>query len=188
MPDHEEILERWPEKSREACERVVNKYGPPDEVTETRMTWHGNGPWKRTEVNREPIRHNWPMEHHDMVAMVIDYHVPPGMVGPLARFDGSVVVDRTKGELSARCEAEEANFLALNLAHEIVTGKRNVVSARQTYAENMQRKQHEGLGPYMKRLLFTPPKGDTKYPDETTLKDDGTRIRDEKEVLQATPR
>jgi hypothetical protein len=33
-----------------------------------------------------------------------------------------VIVERTKGELSARCEGEEANFLAINLAHQIVTG------------------------------------------------------------------
>jgi hypothetical protein len=48
----------------------------------------------------------------------------------LAVFDGSVLVDRTKGEMSARCEGEAANFLALNLADEIVHGKKDVATAR----------------------------------------------------------
>src|ERR1700730_5479015 len=47
----------------------------------------------------------------------------------LAVFDGSVLVDRTKGEMSARCEGEAANFLALNLADDIVHGRKDVESA-----------------------------------------------------------
>jgi hypothetical protein len=37
-----------------------------------------------------------------------------------------VVADRTKGEVMARCDMEEMNFLSLNLVHDIVTGKRTV--------------------------------------------------------------
>ena len=49
---------------------------------------------------------------------------------PLAEFDGSVVVERTAGEVSARCHDEQANFLVLNLMHEIVTGTKSVQEAR----------------------------------------------------------
>jgi hypothetical protein len=52
--------------------------------------------------------------------------VPPDKFDELAEYDGSVIVERTKGEIAARCDLEGANFLALNLAHEIVTGKRSV--------------------------------------------------------------
>ncbi len=36
------------------------------------------------------------------------------MAGGVAEFDGSVIVERTAGEVSARCHDEQANFLALN--------------------------------------------------------------------------
>lgn len=186
MAEYENILKDWPEKSRQACQRVIEKYGAPDEVCNSRMIWHNNGPWKRTEVFRAPIRHNWPMEHDDMVENFLDYRVPPERCSDLARFDGSVMVERTKGEISARCEAEEANFLALNLAHDIITGRRGVMDARAEYARNMASKQTKGLGPYMSGLQFDPADGDTTDPDTATLDAEGNRIREEEEVLQAT--
>jgi hypothetical protein len=39
--------------------------------------------------------------------------VPVDTFNDLAAFDGSVLVDRTKGEISARCEGQEASLLAL---------------------------------------------------------------------------
>jgi len=38
----------------------------------------------------------------------------------LAKYDGTVASDRTRGELGARCDKEVANVLALNLAHEVI--------------------------------------------------------------------
>jgi hypothetical protein len=52
--------------------------------------------------------------------------VPTETFTPLARFDGSVIVERTTGEVSARCHDEEANSLALNLMHDIVVGARSL--------------------------------------------------------------
>ena len=40
------------------------------------------------------------------------------MFDELAAFDGAVIVERTKGEMSARCDREAANVLALNLVSE----------------------------------------------------------------------
>lgn len=180
--DHESIIKDWPEKSQEAAQRVVEKYGAPEEACESRLTWYNNGPWKRTEVFRDPIPHNWPMEHHDMVESFLDYRVPPSVCSDLARFDGSVMVERTKGEISARCEAEEANYLAINLAHDIIRGDRSVEDARAEYARNMAQKQKGEMSPYMQRLLFEKRK-DTADPDTATLDADGRRIRSEGEVL-----
>jgi hypothetical protein len=53
----------------------------------------------------------------------------------LARYDGSVIVERTKGEISARCDKEEMNFLAINLGNDVVTGKKDVDAARKFYAD-----------------------------------------------------
>lgn len=37
----------------------------------------------------------------------------------LVRFDGSVIIDRTAGEVAARCDMEAMNILTLNLVHDI---------------------------------------------------------------------
>lgn len=44
----------------------------------------------------------------------------------------SIVVDRTRAEVSARCDSEAANVLGLHMVHEIATGKRVVAGARHT--------------------------------------------------------
>jgi hypothetical protein len=54
---------------------------------------------------------------------------------PLAEFDGSVIAERTARELSARCHDEEANNLALNLAHDIASPEKTVDDARRYYAK-----------------------------------------------------
>jgi hypothetical protein len=77
--------------------------------------------------------------------------VPPEKVDELVQFDGSLLIDRTRGELSARCDSEEANILALNLAHEIIAGARDVKSARLQCAEAILQKKHSQ---YKDSLLF----------------------------------
>ncbi|MGQ0560790.1 MAG: hypothetical protein ACT443_02830 [Gemmatimonadota bacterium] len=68
----------------------------------------------------------------------VETHEPWDKFDDLAAYDGSVIAERTKGVLSARCDKEGANFLALNLAHEIVTGRRTVEDARARYAEEIE--------------------------------------------------
>jgi hypothetical protein len=125
----------WPAKPREVALKIAAKYGDPDETTASMLIWHQRGPWKRTIVNREEVPHAFPKPHTDIVEQVIDYRVPPDKADELAAYDGSVIVERTKGELSARCDDEKMNFLAINLAHDIVVGSKDVDTARKTYAQ-----------------------------------------------------
>jgi hypothetical protein len=149
-------LAGWPQASRDAAMEMQRRYGAPDEVTPTMLVWHGNGPWKRTVVSRDPVPHRFPAPHDDVMEQVIGYRVPPERFDELARYDGSVIVERTKGELSARCDKEGANFLALNLAHEIATGRRTVEDARRMYAEQVMAMKAGRPAPYTERLLFQP--------------------------------
>lgn len=126
----------WPEASRDAARSMVESYGEPDEVTDTRLIWHDNGRWVRTIVYKEPVEHNFPMPHQDVLEQTIHFDVPPDRMDELARYDGSVIVDRTRGELSAHCDAEAMNILALNLAVDVARGDKNVEEARETYARN----------------------------------------------------
>jgi hypothetical protein len=139
-----------------AARETQAKYGAPDEVTPTMLVWHDNGPWKRTTISRDAVPHRFPGPHDDVMEQVIDYRVPPDRFDELAAYDGSVIVERTKGEMSARCDKEGANFLALNLAHEIVTGRRSVAEARRFYAEQIVAMKAGRPAPYTERLMFQP--------------------------------
>jgi hypothetical protein len=131
----DDLLADWPDKAREAAEKIVAKYGLPAEASTSMLMWHGNGPWKHTIAYREEVAHDFPMPHKDVVEQFIDYRVRVDKFDDLAQYDGSVICERTKGEISARCDKEEMNFLALNLARDIVDGKSTVQEAREFYAK-----------------------------------------------------
>lgn len=162
------IIRSWPEQSREAAGLVIEAYGEPHEATSSLLTWHGVGPWKRVEASREYCEHLFPSPHVDSVETFIDYRVPPEKATALARFDGSVIVERTAGEVSVRCHDERANVLALNLMHDIVTDRRTVQEARDRYGREFADQRRGKPTPYMDRLRFRPGRG-TSDPDTRTL-------------------
>ena len=173
------LIQSWPEKSLAAAKATMEKYGAPQEATASMLVWHNNGPWKCTVVSNKPIQHDWPNSHQDVMEQAIDYKVPPEMFDDLAQFDGSVMVERTKGEISARCEKELANFLALNLAHEIVTGKRDVASARREYEKQITAVLNKESAPLTEKLMFQPPRMAQGDPDKTTIDPARTPVRAE---------
>jgi hypothetical protein len=182
MADHKgsQIIESWPEESREAAQLVIDQYGEPHEATESLLTWHEVGPWKRMVASREFYPHEFPAPRIDSVESFLDYRVPTEKLTALADFDGSVIAERTAGEVSARCHDEQANFLALNLVHDIVMNERTVDDARRYYAEEFLAARRGDPTPYMDGLRFQPPDGDTADPDQRFLSDDDLqRAQDE---------
>jgi hypothetical protein len=171
MATAKDIISEWPEESREAAQLVIDAHGEPHEATGSLLIWHNVGAWKRVIASKAYYHHEFPAPHFDSVESVIDYRVPPEMATPLATYDGSVVVERTAGEISARCHDEQANLLALNLAHDIVTGRRTVEEARAYYAKEFLDFRRKKPTPYMEKLHFTPPSGGTADPDQRVLSD-----------------
>jgi len=165
-----DVLTRWPDESRAAAQLVVDTYGDPHEATPSMLVWHRVGPWKRVVATRKFDEHHFPAPHQDCVESIIDYAVPPAKVGELAEFDGSVIVHRTAGEVGARCHDEQANFLALNLMHDIATGQRSASEAREYYAKEFADYRRKERTPYMERLRFTV-NGATPDPDARVLTD-----------------
>jgi hypothetical protein len=163
-----ETIEKWPAESKDAAQIILERRGEPDEVTASRLTWHDASPWKRIEATEVFHEHHFPAPHIDSVECFLDYDVPVDRFSDLARYDGSVMVERTAGEISARCHDEEANFLALNLADEIVRGQKTVEEAREYYATEFVNAKRGGPTPYMDSLRFTP-KVETGDPDESVL-------------------
>ncbi|MGH9942474.1 MAG: hypothetical protein ACRD9R_08985 [Pyrinomonadaceae bacterium] len=161
------LIESWPPMSKKAAEQTLDKYGPPNEAMASRLIWYNNGPWKRTICYRDEVLHNFPAPHTDVIEQFIDYQVPVEKFSELAEFDGSVIVERTKGEVSARCDMEAANILALNLMHEIVTGKITADKAREIYSEVTGAYVLNQPAAYAEKLQFDVPSGDTADADET---------------------
>src|SRR5436305_4623513 len=172
MTQAAEIIKGWPEESREAASAVIKKYGEPSETTPSELIWRKPGPWKRIVATKTFFRHDFPAPHIDAVESVIAYHVPEDKFTPLAEFDGSVIAERTAGEVSARCHDEQANFLALNLMHDIVTAVRTVEEAREYYAKEVLDSRRKEPTPYMERLRFDPQGPDAADRDVRTVPDE----------------
>lgn len=170
------MIKSWPAESREAAQLVADKYGSPHESTDSRLAWFDVGPWKRIVASRTFSRHNFPAPHTDSVESVIDYHVPPELCTPLTKFDGSVVIERTAGEVSARCHDEEANLLALNLVNDIVNGRKTVQEARNYYAKEFFDARRKLPTPYMEKLWFQSGSTATADPDIRVLSDSALQL------------
>src|SRR5215218_7123660 len=167
--DVERISAAWPGPQQNVARQLLDKYGPPNEATPTRLFWHRNGPWKRTELTSDAVVHHWPAPHTDFLTQYIDYRVPPELTHLITMFDGSILVDRTRGEVAARCDSEAANVLGLNMVHELVTGKRTVEEARHTSEQSTVAYNAGREAPYAERLLFEVPQGGTEDLDESHL-------------------
>jgi hypothetical protein len=97
------------------------------------------GPWARMELTVDEVFHHFPTE-----------------------------IDRTAGQIGARCDNEAANTLTVNLAVEIFEGRRTVEDARRFYAETIAAYTLGRDAPYAERLQFEPPQG-TADPDEVII-------------------
>jgi hypothetical protein len=157
----EEMLHGWENVAQKAARKIIEKYGLPNEAAPSRLLWYRDGPWKRTIVNCDEIPHNFPAPHADVPEQVI--------VSDLAAFDGSVILERTKGEVAARCDLEAANFLSLNLMHDVASGSLTVEQAREKYVESISADLMNRAAPYSEGVLFDPPVENTQDVDETII-------------------
>lgn len=157
----------WPAASRMAVKEITDKYGKPDGVTSEELIWLNKGVWKKICVTKSESKHSFPIEHTDMMTTTISHKVPQDKMDDLGEFDGSVTFDRTQGTLSARCDKEANNFLALNLAHDIITGKKTVEQARKSYGDIVKEKMNGANPAYMQKLSF-PSESNSADPDKNT--------------------
>ncbi|WP_163527393.1 hypothetical protein [Halobacillus ihumii] len=175
-----EIIKDWNAMSKNVANLTIDQYGPPNEAIQSRLIWYNNGPWKRTIVYRDEIPHDFPQPHTDVIENYINYSVPPEMFSELAKFDGSVIVERTRGEVSSRCDMEAANVLALNLMHDIVTGKLNAERARNVYCDVTSAFMMNRSAPYAEKLQFDVSKEEKFDTDQVMIADEMVRQAYEK--------
>lgn len=148
------VLSGWGEEAGLVARRVAAKYGAPDETTTEGLVWRHRGPWKRILVRRDAASREFPVSHSEYLEQTISYAVPPEKFADLAKFDGGLLADRGRGELTARSDREEANVLALNLADEIARGKRSVDDARKFAKLTLSAASAGKESAYTQGLLF----------------------------------
>ena len=163
------IVEQWPAAPKKVAATLLERYGPPNEATPTKLFWYRIGPWSRIELTADEVLHNFPTPHTDYLTQYVDYPVPANKASELVAFDGSVIVDRTAGQIGARCDHEAYNTLTLNLAVEIIEGRRSVEDARRFYGETAAAFVLGRPAPYAEKLLVQPPAGETADPDEAII-------------------
>jgi len=128
----------WPATAKLAAGVMIEKYGQPGRLSDMSLTWYGNGPWKRTVVYRDGWLDQYAVHHPDVLEQAISYRVPSDSFADVAGFDDRLIVDGKNNELSFRSESEKMNFLALNLANEIVLRWKTADEARAFAVQEMQ--------------------------------------------------
>ena len=165
-------LPDWPVERQVLAAHLVTRYGAPQEVTPRALSWYDNGPWKRTVLYKDGDLHRFPLPHHDVLWQTINYKVPLNKVVALLSYDGSLVIDRTRGELTVHCDSEEANVLTLNLADDIVTGEDTVEQALAYHGQVVEGLRIHEPEEYPQKLRFKPAKtnaGTAEPGDEAEL-------------------
>ncbi len=146
--DARRFISVWPVVSQRTAEVILEKYGPPDVAIADRLVWYDNGAWKITTVYRDP------REHLDVLEQTIGYTVPQEKMGAVASLDLALRLSRDNRALSAVSESEETNILALNLADEVIGGKKSPEAARAFYLKTVLQWNAGKSSPYMKELRF----------------------------------
>jgi hypothetical protein len=145
----------WPGESQRALSSMLDKYGSPNFVGCSTAMWKDKGPFRRIVVTRNPVDHQFPTTHRDVLAEEAAMRVPADKVDDLSRFNGSLIVDRVQGTVTARSDSEAHNILLLNLANDIITGKRDVASARRFQADTESKELSGKSSEYTDRLTFS---------------------------------
>lgn len=152
--DASSAVSTWPTTTRKTAQAMIEKYGQPDAVTDRMLVWNDKDPWLKVVVYRDAINQGSFLTHDSFLENTVSYKVPLDKVADLIRFDSSLVIDETRGTLSSSCDTEGCNFLALNLANDIATGKRDVASAKDFFRNTMTKSLSGKSAPEMEKLLF----------------------------------
>lgn len=145
----EATLATWPQRPQRAAHAMIEKYGLPDESGKKRLVWNDNGPWKRTIVRRDAA--------NEVLSQTAVYRVPNDRYELIGGLPGRVSAERGREELAASSDSESLNFLALNLADEVISGKRQLDDAHKAYDRAAALAASGKSSPYTQSLLFAEP-------------------------------
>ncbi|MDD5658273.1 MAG: hypothetical protein PHF00_13560 [Elusimicrobia bacterium] len=149
--DAEKFISGWPALSRQAARMLIEKYGPPDRTGRDQLAWDRNGQWKRTVVYRVPTAKD------SIIAQTIDHSISTDNVRALEETGLGLRADALRQEITATNSTEERNFLAMNLAHDVLTSSKTPAEAQSFYDKTLELSYSGKYSPYTKRLVFLEP-------------------------------
>ena len=149
------VIGNWSEFCRLSAARLIEEHGPPDEIESGRLTWHRQGLLDTLSAWNVPSEFEAAGGAGNIESSVA-YVMPSGKKEQLAAFDHELRVSRDGTKLAATSNSEALNFLALNLADEIVRGIKTPQEARDFYAETTELAAAGKTSPFMQGLLFLP--------------------------------
>lgn len=148
------VIGFWANPSALEARRLIDEYGPPDEVYSSKLVWRGRGAWARTAVWDLPPQYVDESEK-TVVEQTVLYPLGKDEIASLQSFSSNIVASRSEGTLGVRTNDEQVAYLTLNLADEIVKGEKSVDQAKVDY-RRIQRLRDSGKeSPYLMGLLFS---------------------------------
>ena len=151
----EAVIADWPEGSRLTAARLLDSYGLPSRIDLDRLVWYGRGDWKRT-VLWEKAPYIYGGTAAGELEQTVAYSAPEDKAAALSVLGGRVRASRDGTELSAYSSSEELNFLALNLADEVLRELRDPQDVDSFYERAVRLRDAGKSSAYMQRLLFLP--------------------------------
>jgi len=152
----ETIIRDWPPLARAQARAMIEKYGRPTAFGSRALVWHHNEPWDETVVFRHTWVHSEANQDADFLKQAVGYRVPQEKADELRRFDRRLTLNSNTNELAFQSDSEATNFLALNLADEIITGRRSVENARDFFRKTKALEMSGRSSNYLNGFLFTP--------------------------------
>jgi len=165
----QDTIAGWGPESQQLAAQMIKKYGNPQEITPSMIIWYNNGVWEKTVVYKQAMEHDFPVQHNDLLEQTIVYRLPIDHIADVTTFDGSLTFRRTSGELSSAGNSEAMNFLALNLANDIVTHNKTVVQARTEFTNDETSLIAHQQPDYALGLRFAVSPTDNADPDAPTM-------------------
>jgi hypothetical protein len=162
----ESTISSWPALSQSTARLLIAKYGEPNTFDDASLVWYDNGEWRKTVVYRKAPESFMGLHSRDILQQSVAYSVPDAKLGELKRFDDRVKYDKATGEISSTSENEPLNYLALNLADEIVGDKRTPQEAREFYRRTLKLSRSGKSSAYTASLLFQPVRKPQQIPGE----------------------
>lgn len=179
-PTTETAIQKWPKKLRNEAKVLIERYGQPSSIDENQLVWMDNSPWRKTVLRRKGFTRAMLGGTNDHLEQVISRDVPADKIADLEKFDKRIVVNRAAGEVSSHADSERMNFLALNLADDIVKGERSVTEAK-AFALKVKSLEKAGkTSPYIEGLR-------TSAPSESAAPEPETREPSTSEPAPMTP-
>ena len=172
----DQMITSWPARPRLAAQEMMVKYGVPPEVSSETLIWRDAGPYKRIMVTKMEIPHDFPKPHMDFLEHTVSFNVPADKVSDLVAFDSSMTINKTAGEMSARCDLEGHNILTLNLARDIIAGTKTVPQARAAFAQNIADDLADKHPAYVYDLQFKPNSKNAAFADMPNIPGSPVRV------------